>query len=237
MNSSAGALRRAWPGHSDWDAALAGLWTRPEWAALDAFVAAERCSAVVHPDAEDVFAAFALTPLSQVRVVLLGQDPYHGPGQAHGLSFSVRKGCRPPPSLRNVLAEVKAGGWPPPAGDLTVWARQGVLLLNTLLTVRAGQPLSHRGKGWEWFTAEVLKLLVRDPAPKVFLLWGNAAREMASRVGAPHLVLEAAHPSPLSARRGFHGCRHFELANQFLRACGRGEIDWGCGPGKTGPEG
>ncbi len=227
MSRGAGALRRAWPDHTDWEAALGDLFTRPEWAALESFVAVERKSANVYPAGEHVFAAFALTPLAKVRVVLLGQDPYHGPGQAHGLSFSVRAGCPPPPSLRNILAEVKSCGWQPPAGDLSRWGRQGVLLLNTLLTVREGQPLSHRGKGWEWLTGEVLRVVSRDPAPKVFLLWGNSAREQASLVGPSHLVLEAAHPSPLSARRGFLGCRHFERANQFLEAAGRGTVDWG----------
>jgi uracil-DNA glycosylase len=209
MSRGAGVLRRAWPDHADWNAALGGHFARPEWAELESFVAAERDSAKVYPAAEHVFAAFALTPLAHVRVVLLGQDPYHGPGQAHGLSFSVRAGNLPPPSLRNIFTEVRSCGWQPPAGDLSGWARQGVLLLNTLLTVREGQPLSHRGKGWEWLTGEVLRVVIRDPAPKAFLLWGNSARQHAS------------------ARRGFLGCRHFQRANQFLETAGRGTVDWG----------
>jgi uracil-DNA glycosylase len=227
MSSRSGALPQGWPVTADWTAALAARFGEAEGRALETFLAAERKTATVYPEPEHVFAAFAETPLASVRVVVLGQDPYHGPGQAHGLSFSVREGCPLPPSLRNILAELKACGFSLTSGNLTPWARSGVLLLNTILTVRAGEPLSHAGKGWERLTGAALRLLVEDERPKVFLLWGNHARSFAPQVTRPHLVLEAAHPSPLSARRGFLGCRHFLRANEFLVEHGRGAVDWG----------
>jgi uracil-DNA glycosylase len=181
------------------------------------------------------FTALELTAFDAVRVVVLGQDPYHGAGQAHGLAFSVPAGVRPPPSLRNIVLELQADcGCPAPAsGDLTRWARQGVLLLNAVLTVEEGQPASHARRGWEQFTDALVDALVDDPAPKVFLLWGAHAQAKAARIEAAggHLVLTANHPSPLSARRPpvpFLGCRHFSRANAFLAAQGRGHIDW-CG--------
>jgi uracil-DNA glycosylase len=180
--------------------------------------------------------ALELTPLASVRVVILGQDPYHGAGQAHGLAFSVAEGTAMPPSLRNIFAELKADlGCPTPvSGNLEHWARQGVLLLNTVLTVEESRPTSHVGKGWETFTGAVVDALVHDARPKVFLLWGLQAQARQAHIaaaGSVHCVLAANHPSPLSARRGprpFLGCRHFSQANWFLASRGRGEIRW-CG--------
>lgn len=176
--------------------------------------------------------ALTLTPFDAVRVVILGQDPYHGAGQAHGLAFSVPDGVKPPPSLRNILAEVARDlGQTPRGNPLPHWARQGVLLLNAVLTVEDGAPGSHAGKGWEILTARLIDALAADAQPKVFMLWGAHAQARASGVRAPHLVLQANHPSPLSARRPplpFIGCAHFSQANEFLAARGRGTIDW-CG--------
>ena len=178
--------------------------------------------------------ALELTPLAAVRVVILGQDPYHGAGQAHGLAFSVPQGVRLPPSLRNIFQEIRADlGLPPPrSGDLNAWARQGVLLLNTVLTVEEGKPASHARHGWEVFTDRIIAALAQDAAPKVFLLWGMHAQAKAAMIealGAKHCVLRANHPSPLSARRlpvPFLGCRHFSRANAFLVEHGRSPIDW-----------
>jgi uracil-DNA glycosylase len=182
--------------------------------------------------------ALAVTSLDSVRVVILGQDPYHGAGQAHGLAFSVLAGVPPPPSLRNIFGELKADLdlAPPPCGDLTAWARQGVLLLNTVLTVEEGRPASHARKGWEAFTDRLIATIAQAPAPKVFLLWGAHAQAKASMIeaaGPQHLILRANHPSPLSARRPplpFLGCRHFSCANAFLVAQGCAPIDWRPGP-------
>jgi uracil-DNA glycosylase len=175
-----------------------------------------------------------LTPFENVRVVLLGQDPYHGAGQAHGLAFSVPEGVRQPPSLRNVFLELQAdmGHRPSASGNLACWAQQGVLLLNTVMTVEEGRPASHAGKGWEVLTDALVDALARDPAPKVFLLWGahaQAKKPMITRARHDHLVACANHPSPLSARRPpfpFLGCRHFSQANAHLKQHGRGEIEW-----------
>jgi uracil-DNA glycosylase len=187
--------------------------------------------ATIHPSRP--LHALELTPLAQVRVVILGQDPYHGAGQAHGLAFSVPDGVRPPPSLRNIFLELKndLGRAMPRSGNLEHWARQGVLLLNAVLTVEEGQPASHAGKGWEKFTDLVIDHLLQDAQPKVFLLWGAHAQAKQTRIadGARHLVVTANHPSPLSARRPpqpFLGCRHFSQTNAFLLAHGRGLIDW-----------
>jgi uracil-DNA glycosylase len=177
--------------------------------------------------------ALELTPPERVRVVILGQDPYHGPGQAHGLAFSVPAGVRPPPSLRNILRELADDlGGTRTSGDLESWARQGVLLLNTVFTVEAGQPASHAGRGWEALSDAILARLSQDAAPKVFLLWGahaQARRTLLGAGGGPHEVLLANHPSPLSARRPpvpFLGCRHFSRTNAWLADHGRGRIDW-----------
>jgi uracil-DNA glycosylase len=177
------------------------------------------------------FAALTLTPFDSVRVVILGQDPYHGAGQAHGLAFSVPPGVKPPPSLRNIFLELQRdlGCAPPPHGSLEGWARQGVLLLNAVLTVEDGCPGAHAGRGWEALTTDLLQRLADDAQPKVFMLWGALAQARRAGIGEPHLVLEANHPSPLSARRPpvpFLGCGHFSRANAFLEAGGRGKIEW-----------
>jgi uracil-DNA glycosylase len=206
-------------------------------AALSRFLGERRAAgATIYPPAP--LHALELTPFADVRAVILGQDPYHGAGQAHGLAFSVPAGVRPPPSLRNLFLELQRDcGCPPAAsGNLARWARRGVLLLNAVLTVEAGQPGSHAKRGWEAFTDSIVEALARDARPKVFLLWGAQAQAKRARVDAAgngHCVLLANHPSPLSARRPplpFLGCGHFSQANAFLAAHGRGAIDW-CGRG------
>jgi uracil-DNA glycosylase len=197
-------------------------------AALGAFVAGEYAHHTIYPPIEDLFAAYRLCPPDETRVLILGQDPYHGPGQAHGLSFSVRGGVRIPPSLRNIFKELAedVGVAPPPTGDLTGWARQGVLLLNAVLTVRAGAAASHAGRGWEAFTDATIRALDARPDRVVFLLWGGYARRKATLVTQPrHVVLEAGHPSPLN-RAGFRGARPFTAANKALADAGRPVIDW-----------
>ena len=196
---------------------------------LKAFLAQEQKSGVViYPPESLIFHAFAETPYEKVRVVIVGQDPYHGVGQAHGLSFSVPPGLPPPPSLKNIFKELHDDlGLPiPTQGCLTSWARQGVLLLNTTLTVREGEPRSHYGKGWELFTDAVIDLLAQRADPVVFILWGKSAQEKCHKFdGTHHAVLQAAHPSPYSADR-FFGCRHFSKANAFLQKWGKTPIDW-----------
>lgn len=196
---------------------------------LEGFLDRERERQTVYPPRDQVFRALELTPLGAVRVVLIGQDPYHGPGQAHGLAFSVRPGVPKPPSLRNLLRELHddVGAPIPEGGDLTPWARRGALLLNAVLTVREGEPGSHRGQGWETFTDAVIRAVSEGPAPVVFVLLGNRAQEKASGVDRDrHAVIEAPHPSPLSAWRGFFGSRVFSRANDALRDLGRDPIDW-----------
>ncbi len=213
---------------NDWDELLAGEFQSPYYQKLRAFLKREYAARTVYPDMHDIFNALRYTPYQEVKVVILGQDPYHGPGQAHGLSFSVRRGVPPPPSLQNIFKEVHddVGAPIPSHGCLESWARQGVLLLNTALTVRAGQANSHRGAGWEIFTDHVIEKLAARRQPMVFLLWGANARAKAPLLqGTPHLVLQCAHPSPLSARSGFFGCRHFSRANAFLAQFGQ-HIDW-----------
>lgn len=220
--------------HPSWRAALQPEFDAPYRRDLDAFLAGEAAAGVaVYPPAADRFRALELTPLDAVRVVILGQDPYHGAGQAHGLSFSVRPGIRIPPSLTNVYKELQADlGIPRAAhGFLEAWARQGVLLLNTVLSVREGVPASHRGQGWERFTDAVITLVAERSAPTVFLLWGAHAQQKAGLIAAAapagrHLIIRSAHPSPLSARTGFFGSRPFSQANTFLAQHGRGAIDW-----------
>lgn len=213
----------------EWLAALGTEFEQPYMAELRAFLLAERERHVVYPPGREMFSAFWLTPLSRVRVVILGQDPYHGPNQAHGLCFSVRRGVPPPPSLVNIFQELAQDlGVPRPNnGDLTPWAQQGVLLLNTVLSVRAGQAASHQGRGWERFTDRVIETLNRDREGLVFVLWGTPAGRKAQMIDRRrHLILTSPHPSPLSAHRGFLGCRHFSRINEHLRGLGHPPIDW-----------
>lgn len=213
----------------EWLDALGGEFHKEYYRNLYRFIVEEYRTHVVFPPSEDIFNAFHLTPLSQVKAVILGQDPYHNDGQAHGLCFSVQPQVEIPPSLVNIYKELGSdlGCRIPSHGCLTKWAEQGVLLLNTVLTVRAHQAFSHQGQGWEQFTDEVIRVLNRQDRPIVFLLWGSPAQKKASMLTNPkHLVLKAPHPSPLSAYRGFFGCRHFSKTNEFLRANGEREIDW-----------
>ena len=189
----------------------------------------KRHQAVIYPPGRQIFNALDSTPFDKVRVVILGQDPYHGPGQAHGLCFSVQPGVKIPPSLVNIYAEIESdlGIAPPAHGYLQSWAEQGVLLLNAVLTVERGQAGSHQGKGWETFTDAVVQLLNEEREGLVFMLWGNYAKRKGSVIDRrKHLVLNASHPSPLSAHQGFFGCRHFSQANDYLEKNGQPPIDW-----------
>lgn len=216
-----------------WRPALQPVLADRPMRALGGFLKAEQAAGkTIYPPSGTRLSALALTPLPAVKVVILGQDPYHGPGQAHGLAFSVLRGQRVPPSLANIFKEQEADlGLPRPAhGHLEGWARQGVLLLNTVLTVEAGQAASHQGRGWELFTDAAIRAVAERPTPCVYLLWGSHARAKAPLIrqtrGGLHLILEAPHPSPLSAHRGFLGSRHFSRANAFLAEQGCAEIDW-----------
>ena len=213
----------------DWARALAGATGTPEFEGLSRFLDAQRRSAEVFPAEDDVFAAFHLTPVERVRVVILGQDPYHGEGQAHGLAFSVPPEQRIPPSLRNIFRELQddLGAPSPASGDLRPWAQRGVLLLNTVLTVRAGEANSHRKRGWEGFTDAVIETISARPHPAVFVLWGRPAQRKARLIDlARHRVIEGPHPSPLSAHRGFFGSRPFTAVNEALVALGHDPRDW-----------
>lgn len=220
--------------HPDWMSLIGDEFEQPYMHELKLFLREERAAGkLIYPPAGQWFAALDATLPQDVRVVILGQDPYHGPGQAHGLCFSVQPDVPVPPSLRNIYKELHSdlGILPARHGHLIAWAGQGVLLLNTVLTVEAGEPASHQGRGWEAFTDAVIAAVNASAAPTVFLLWGSHAQKKAAGVaaidqGGPHLVLRAAHPSPLSAHRGFLGCRHFSQANAFLAEQGRGTIDW-----------
>ncbi|MCZ8253074.1 MAG: uracil-DNA glycosylase [Hylemonella sp.] len=225
-----------WPVAPDWQPLVSDFFAGPSGQALGRHLTQRLAAgAVIYPPRP--LRALELTPLAQVRVVILGQDPYHGPGQAEGLAFSVAPGVRPPPSLRNIHQELARdlASWSAPAdGSLLAWARQGVLLLNTCLTVEDGQPASHAGHGWEVLTDQIVRSVVRRAEPAVFMLWGAHAQKVAaaaglSAEGSHHLVLSANHPSPLSARRPpvpFLGCGHFGRAQAFLRAQGLGELVW-----------
>lgn len=214
---------------TDWNPILRAELAKPYWAELMAFVKAEREQHEVFPPHDDVFAALHLTSFADTRVVILGQDPYHGPGQAHGLCFSVQHGVRTPPSLLNMFKELQEDlGHPPPShGNLEHWARQGVLLLNAALTVRAHQAASHQGRGWEHFTDATIRAVSDKDHPVVFLLWGASARKKKALIDTQrHIVIESAHPSPLAAHRGFFGSRPFSRTNQALEAAGLAPIDW-----------
>lgn len=216
--------------HPSWLDPLRAEFEQPYIDELRRFLLAERSRGrTIFPSAANWFRALDLCPLESVRVVILGQDPYHGPGQAHGLCFSVPPGVRPPPSLVNIYKELESdlGIRPSPHGFLEHWARQGVLLLNSVLTVEMGRAASHRDRGWERFTDSVVRLVNEKPDPVVFMLWGSYAQKKAGFVDTSrHLVLKAPHPSPLSAHSGFFGCRHFSKANAFLEERGLASIDW-----------
>lgn len=217
------------PIDNDWLEPLQGEFKKPYYKALYKKIMEEYRSTAVYPPADDIFNAFHFTPLSKVKVVILGQDPYHGTGQAHGLCFSVNKDIDIPPSLVNIYQELHDDLHCriPNNGYLEKWAKQGVLMLNTVLTVRAHQAMSHRGIGWEEFTDAVIDIVNRQDRPIVYLLWGKPAQTKKRMLNNPkHLVLEAPHPSPLSAYRGFFGCKHFSQTNAFLEAHGEAPVDW-----------
>lgn len=214
---------------NDWDKLLADQWEMDYYKNLREFLVSEYQTQTVFPPMNDLFNALRLTAYGDVKAVILGQDPYHGKGQAHGLCFSVKEGTPPPPSLVNIFKELNAetGLAIPKSGELTKWAKHGVLLLNTVLTVREGQANSHRNHGWEILTDRIIELLNKREQPIVFLLWGGPARAKSKLVTNPkHLVLQCAHPSPLSAYQGFFGCGHFVKANEFLKNNGAEPIDW-----------
>lgn len=213
-----------------WKSELASEYKQPYMQDLLNFLETERKKGkTIYPPEEDVFNAFQLTEFDKVRVVILGQDPYHGPGQAHGLAFSVRKGVRIPPSLANIFKELKSdlGIAPPPHGNLETWARAGILLLNNVLTVEAGRAASHHGMGWEKFTHKVIEVLNQDRENLVFILWGNPAQKKAAIVDpVKHHLIKSVHPSPLSAHRGFLGSKPFSKTNDFLKSKGLEPVDW-----------
>ena len=214
---------------NDWADKLKEEYKKDYYKKLFQFVGAEYSSRTIYPPGDDIFNAFHLTPLKDVKVVIIGQDPYHEPGQAHGLSFSVKPGVQIPPSLLNIYKELQEdlGCYIPNNGYLVKWARQGVLLLNNVLTVRAHQAGSHHNCGWEEFTDAAIRAVNQEARPIVFLLWGSHAQQKKKMLTNPqHLVLEAPHPSPLSAYRGFFGCKHFSKTNDFLQRHGQEPIDW-----------
>lgn len=214
---------------NDWDTILAEEFASEYYQKIRYWLKKEYAEQTIFPPMEDIFNALRYTPYHSVKAVLLGQDPYHGPGQAHGLCFSVQEGVTPPPSLKNIFQEIQDDlGFPPPKnGTLTKWAEQGVLLLNTVLTVRRGQANSHKNIGWTTFTDAVIRKLNEREQPIVFFLWGGNARSKKKFITNPnHLILETVHPSPLSAYNGFFGCKHFSKCNDFLTAHGETPIDW-----------
>ncbi|MFJ5623619.1 uracil-DNA glycosylase [Peribacillus loiseleuriae] len=215
--------------HNDWEPLLAEEFKKPYYQELREFLKKEYRNERIHPEAKDIYSALTLTPFHKVKVVILGQDPYHGPHQAHGLSFSVQPEVKIPPSLKNIYKELHTdiGCTIPNHGNLVQWAEQGVLLLNTVLTVREGEAHSHRGKGWELFTNKVISLLNERKTPVVFILWGKPAQSKIPLIDATkHPIITSVHPSPLSASRGFFGSRPFSKTNQLLKQLGEHEIDW-----------
>jgi uracil-DNA glycosylase len=213
-----------------WKKVLASEFEKPYFTQLVQFLRQEKqAGKVIYPPGPDIFSAFSHTPFSKVKVLLLGQDPYHGAGQAHGLCFSVRKGIKPPPSLQNIYKELQqdVGFNPPTHGELTKWAEQGVFMLNASLTVEEGKPMSHSQIGWALFTDHIIELLSREKKGLVFLLWGRFAQEKAKLINEQqHCILKAAHPSPFSAYNGFFGCKHFSQTNDYLISHGHPPIDW-----------
>lgn len=214
---------------NDWDNILSDEWDKPYYKNLRAFLKEEYKNHTVYPDMHDIFNSLKYTSFADTKVVIIGQDPYHEPNQAHGLCFSVQKGVEPPPSLKNIYKELNSdiGMEIPAHGELTKWAQQGVLLLNTVLTVRRAQANSHKGRGWENFTDRVIGELNKKQTPVVFLLWGANARKKAEIITNPiHQKLITVHPSPLSAYGGFFGCKHFSRCNEILKSGGLTPIDW-----------
>lgn len=214
---------------NEWDELLKDEFEKEYYKKLRAVLAHEYRTQTIYPDMHDIFNALKYTSYSDVKAVIIGQDPYHGQGQAHGLCFSVKKGVEPPPSLKNIFKEINTelGIAPSPHGELTSWAKQGVLMLNAVLTVRGGMANSHKDIGWEIFTDKVIELLNRRSVPIVFMLWGANAKKKAQLVTNPiHKILTSAHPSPLSAYNGFFGCGHFAKCNELLKESGLSPIDW-----------
>lgn len=215
--------------NNDWDNLLSGEFSSSYYHELREFLKSEYSSCRIYPPMNDIYNALRYTSYENTRVVILGQDPYHGAGQAHGLCFSVKEGTEPPPSLKNIFKELKTelNISEPPCGELTGWAKQGVLLLNTTLTVREGRPQSHKGRGWEILTDKIISILNEKESPVVFMLWGGNARAKKHLItNRQHLILECAHPSPLSAYAGFFGCNHFIRANEFLCQNKKRPINW-----------
>ena len=214
---------------NEWDNLLSDEFEKAYYKRLRSILANEYRTQTIYPDMYDIFNALRYTSYSDIKAVIIGQDPYHGEGQAHGLCFSVKRGVEPPPSLKNIFKEIQAelGINPPDHGELTKWAKEGVLLLNAALTVRAGQANSHKNLGWETFTNRVIELVNQRETPVVFLLWGANARQKQSLITNPiHKILACAHPSPLSAFNGFFGCGHFKECNEFLQEHNMTPIDW-----------
>ncbi len=217
---------------NDWDNILSNEWQKPYYLTLRGFLKTEYANHKIYPNMNDIFNSLRYTSFENTKVVIIGQDPYHGAGQAHGLCFSVQKGIEPPPSLKNIYKELHddIGFVIPNHGCLTSWAGQGVLMLNTVLTVREATPNSHKGKGWEIFTDRIIAELDKKQTPVVFLLWGANARKKAEIITNPiHKKLITVHPSPLSAYGGFFGCKHFSKANEILLSSGQTPIDWAIG--------
>ena len=215
---------------NEWDNILKDEFSSEYYLKLRQFLKQQYANFTVYPSMFDIFNALKLAAYNDIKIVILGQDPYHGAGQAHGLCFSVQTGIKPPPSLVNIFKEISDDigiALQPNAGDLTAWAKQGVLLLNTTLTVRSGEPMSHAGQGWENFTDKVIALLNERENPVIFMLWGSHAQSKIKIITNPkHYILKAPHPSPLSAHRGFLGCKHFSQANEILQNWGQAPIDW-----------
>lgn len=217
------------PLNGGWDELLAPLFSDERYLKIREFLKYEYSHHIIYPDMYDLYNCFRYTPLSDIKAVILGQDPYHEPNQAHGLCFSVKKGIALPPSLQNIYKEIQSdlGITEPNCGDLTKWAKQGVLLLNTTLTVREHRANSHSKCGWGWFTDSVIKLISENTQNTVFILWGGNARSKVPLIDeGKHLILQCAHPSPLSAYSGFFGCRHFSKTNEYLSSHGKKPIDW-----------
>lgn len=212
---------------NSWDDVLEGEYQKSYFSRLNEAVDEEYATKIVYPPKTEIYSAFKNVPYEAVKVVILGQDPYHGAGQANGMAFAVGKGVPLPPSLVNIFKEIENDtGKAPKGSTLTGWAKQGVLLLNTVLTVRQSQPQSHAGYGWQQFTDAVIASLAKRETPMVFMLWGSNAINKKPLIGTRHLILESVHPSPLSAYRGFFGCKHFSKANEYLKANGLTPIDW-----------